>query len=216
MSKNPLSLVVGGLLIAVGIAAYCVYQYIIAIQANTSLQSELDQVQQDISQLELVRDNLSSDLEKSRETEKTLIFENTGLKDKIKADQAAFTALESSIQQAQENIDTLNGQISVARQENAALITQIDGLKAQVTSVSQEKDQMTVTLSSVDELKKAIKALKRKTRLARRSAAVTVVADEKKQVKEILFGNRGFLVKDGKVFTPSRVKIEVQATAETK
>ena len=216
MNKNVMPLVVGGLLFMVGIAGFCLYQYIGARQENANLQAEVIQIQQDISQLELVRDNLTSDLDKAREYEKSLITENTGLKDKEKADQAAFTALETTLQEAKNNIDALNTQISGAQQENTALVTQIDGLKAQLSYTVQEKDQMAATLSSVAELKKAIKELKRKARLARRSAGVTVVTEGRKQVKEIVLGNRGFFVKDGKAFTPSRVKIEVQVTPENK
>lgn len=216
MNKNVMPVVVGSLLFMIGIAGFCLYEYIGARQENANLQSEVIQIQQDISQLELVRDNLSDDLDKAREYEKALITENTGLKDKVQADQAAFTALEATLQETKNSIDTLNAQISVARQENTALVTQIGGLKVQLSSTVQEKDQMAATLSSVAELKKAIRELKRKARLSRRSTAVTVVRDEHKQVKEIIFGNRGFLVRDGRAFTPSHVRIEVQVTPENK
>jgi chromosome segregation ATPase len=216
MNKNSMQLVIGALFILVGIAGFCVYQYIVSLQENASLQTELEQVQQDIRQLELVRDNLNSDLENTRESEKAVILENTGLKDQVKADQGKFTTLEATIQEAQNNIDALNAKISLAREENTALVTQIGGLKGQLSAVAQEKDQMEATLSSVDELKKAIKALKRKTRSARRAAPVTVVAAAKKQVREITLGNKGFLIKNGKIMTPSRVRIDVQPSPENK
>jgi chromosome segregation ATPase len=216
MNKNSMQLVVGALFILAGITGYCFYQYVVSIQENVNLQAELEQVQLDIRQLELVRDNLNSDLEQTRESEKAAILENTGLKDQVNADQVKFTALEATIQEAQNNIDALNAKISLAREENTALVTQIGGLKGQLSAAEQEKDKMEATLSSVDELKKAIKALKRKTRTARRAAPVTVVADARKQVQEITLGNKGFLIKNGKIMTPSRVKIDVQPSPENK
>jgi chromosome segregation ATPase len=216
MNKNYMPLLIGALFVLIEIAGFCFYQYMVSMQENANLQAELDQVQQEITQLELVRDNLNSDLEKTRESEKALIFENTGLKDRVKEDQVKFSALEMSIQEAQNNIDALNAQISLAREENTALVTQIGGLKNQLSAVAQENDKMEQTLSSVDELKKAIRALRRQTRSARRTAPVTFVADAKKQVQEITLGNQGFLIKNGRIMMPSRVKIEVQPSPGNK
>ncbi|MFA5099562.1 MAG: hypothetical protein WC547_01595 [Candidatus Omnitrophota bacterium] len=218
MNKNYMQVVVGALFIVIGIAGFCFYQYIVSLHENAALQAELEQVQQDIRQLKIVRDNLDADLEDTRESEKALILENTGLKDQVKVDQIKFTTLEATIQEAQNNIDALNAQISLVREENTVLITQIGGFKDQLSTVAREKDKMEKTLSSVDELKKAIRALKRKARQARRSApaAVTVITDAKKQIQKITLGNRGFLIKNGKVMTPSRVRIEVQPSPENK
>jgi len=216
MNKNYTQFVVGALFIVIGIAAFSFYQYMVAIQENAALQAELEQVRQNIRQLELVRDNLNSDLKKTRESESALILANSGLKDQVNADQVKFTALEAAILGAQNNIESLNAQISIAREENTALVDQIGGLKTQLSAVAQEKDKMEATLSSVDELKKTIKALKRKTRTARRPVPMKVVADAKKQVQEITLGNQGFFIKNGKVIMPSRVKIEVQPSLESK
>ena len=216
MNKNSMQLILGALFVVIGIAGFCFYEYIVSMRANTSLQAELEQVQQDIRQLELVRDNLNSDLEQTRESEKVLMLENTGLKDQVKTDQVKFTTLETTIQEAQSNIDALNTQISLAREENKVLVTQVSGLKDQLSVAAQERSQMDATLNSVDELKKAIKALKRKARNVRWSAPVTVVADAKKQIKEITLGNKGFIIRNGRVLTPSRVKIEVQPSPENK
>ncbi|MFA6384569.1 MAG: hypothetical protein WCY10_04270 [Candidatus Omnitrophota bacterium] len=216
MNKNYTQFVVGALFIVIGIAAFSFYQYMVSIQEKADLQAELEQVRQNIRQLELVRDNLNSDLKKTRESESALILENSGLKDQVNADQVKFTTLEATILGAQNNIESLSAQISIAREENTALVDQIGGLKTRLSTVAQEKDKMEATLSSVDELKKAIKALKRKTRTARRPVPMKAVADAKKQVQEITLGNQGFFIKNGKVIMPSRVKIEVQPSLESK
>lgn len=214
MAKNIIHWAIGVSLVFAGIAGFSVYQFIVSLHRNAGLQSELAQVKEDIAQLELVRDNLSSDLEKAQESGKALFLENTGLKDELIADKERFAMLETTIAEAQNDIDEMNAEISVARQENIALVSQIDGLKTRLSTVSQEKDRMALTLNSVDEMKKAIKELRRKTRQARRSAPVTIVADAKKQVREISLGNKGFIIRDGKLLTPARVVIEVQPSPE--
>jgi len=224
MSKNFTKLVVGALFVMVGIAVFCFYQYMVAVRENAALQTDLDQVQEDIRQLALIRDNLNSDLQQAQASEQALILENTGLKEQVKQDQVKFSDLEGAIQEAQNNINALNEQITLAREENTALVTQVGGLKEKLSAVSQENDQMEATLSSVDAMKKAIKALKIKTRAARRAARqsarrpapVKVVADAKKQVQEITLGNQGFIIKNGKVIMTSRVRIEVQPSPESK
>lgn len=210
MSKKIMPLVTAVLLVLTGITGFSVYKYAVSMQEKAGLQTELEQVRQEISRLEQVRDNLNNDLVLAREYEQRLVLENTGLKDRIKDDQIKFSMMEAAIAQAQGQVDTLAEQIAVARQENAALVVQLDGMKAQLFTASQEKERMQATLSSVEELKRAIRDLRRKTRAARTASPITVVADEKKQVRQIILGNKGYIIRDGKVITPARVKIEVQ------
>ncbi|MCU0651031.1 MAG: hypothetical protein MUC52_02220 [Candidatus Omnitrophica bacterium] len=214
MTSKVTMLLVGALFILSGITAFCLYEYIASIREKAELEAELSQIQKDIKVLELIRSNLYQDLEKSHQSEKMLILENTGLKDQIKIDTDRFTVLEASIRQAQENVEALNGQISVSRAENTALASEIEGLKGELSAAVTEKEKMSQTLNSVAELKKAIKALKIKTRQARRSMPVTIITDAQEQVREIILGNSGFLIKDGKSTYPSRVKIEVHSFSE--
>jgi chromosome segregation ATPase len=211
MNKKSMPLLVGTLCIMLGISGFSLYQYITLMQEQAGLEADLSQAQQDIKLIELVRDNLNLDLQKVLEAEKDLILENSGLKDQIKTDQDKFTV---AIQEAQTKMDSLAQQISISREESAALVSQIEGLKSQLTAADQEKDRIAATLNSMDELKKAIKDLRRRTRQAKRAAPMTIVADSQMQVKEITLGNQGFIVRNGKLTYPSRVKIEVQASPE--
>jgi chromosome segregation ATPase len=213
MNKKIMPLMAVALCIMVGISGFSLYQYITMMQEQAGLEAELSQAQQDIKLIELVRDNLSSDLEKVLLDEKALILENAGLKDQIKTDRDKFTV---AIQEAQANMDSLAEQISISREESAALVSQIDGLKSQLSAADREKDRMAATLSSMDGLKKAIRDLRRRTRQAQRFAPITIVADSEKQVKEITLGNMGFIVRNGKLTYPSRVRIDVQASPEIK
>jgi len=201
------------LLILTGITGFSVYKYAVSMQEKAGLQTELEQVRQEISRIEQVRDNLKNDLVLAREYEQRLVLENTGLKSQIKDDQVKFLDAGAAIAEAQGQVDALAEQISVARQENAALVVQLDGMKAQLLNASREKESMQATLSSVDALKRAIKDLRRKTRLARKASSITVVVDEKKQVRQIILGNKGYIIRDGKMVKPERVKIEVQPSA---
>jgi chromosome segregation ATPase len=213
MNKDTMSLLVTALCIMVGISGFCVYQYVAVMREKAGLEADLSQVQDDLGMIELVRDNLNLDLRKALEAEKVLILENTGLKEEIRTNRDRFDA---AMQEAQDNINSLTEQMAVSREENIALAGQIDDLKSRLTAVTEEKDRMAFTLSSADELKKAIRDLRRRTRQARRSATVTLVADEKEQVKEIALGNHGFIIRNGKLTFPSRVRIEVQASPEIK
>jgi chromosome segregation ATPase len=183
------------------------------MREQSGLEADLSQARDDIKLVELVRDNLNQDLEKALTDEKALILEISGLKEQMTTDRDKFTV---AIREAQTSIDSLTEQISASRAEKTELVSQIDGLKIQLTATAQEKDRMTATLNSMDELKKAIKDLRRRNRLARRSAPITVVADAKKQIKEITLGNHGFIIRNGKLTYPARVKIEVQASPEIK
>jgi DNA repair exonuclease SbcCD ATPase subunit len=211
MNKKAMPLLVGALCIMVGISGFCLYEYIALMRGQAGLEAELSQSREDLRLTELVRDNFTEDIEKALADEKALILENTGLKDQAKADRDKFAA---AIREAQANIDSLAEQMSVAIAENTALVSQIDGLKTRLAASTEEKDRMTATLNSIDELKKAIKDLRLRTRRARRSGTITIAADTKKQVEEITLGNQGFIIKNGKLTYPSRVKIEVQASPE--
>jgi chromosome segregation ATPase len=213
MDRKTMPLLVGALCIMIGAAGFSLYQYAALMHKQAGLEADLSQAHEDIKLIELVRDNLNLDLEKALEAEKDLILKNAGLKDQIKTDRDKFT---DAIRETQANMDSLAEQISISREESAALVSQIDGLKSRLTAADQEKDRMAATLNSMDELKKAIKDLRRRTRLAKRSAPMTIVADAEKQVTEITLGNRGFIVRNGKLTYPSRVKIDVQASPEIK
>ncbi|HQO37791.1 MAG TPA: hypothetical protein PLP56_02435 [Candidatus Omnitrophota bacterium] len=212
MHKTIVPLASGALLILVGVTGYSLYRFTVFLQERARMQAELAHVQDEIAYLEQVRDNLSGDLERAREGAQNLMLENSGLKNRIKEDQIKFSMLEAAIVEAQDNAEALSEQISIARQENAALVDQIDSLRAGLSAASQDRDRMAAALSSIDGLKKAIKDLRRKTRSARRSSPVMVRTDAKRRVNEILLGNKGYIIRDGKITMPARVKIEVQAS----
>ncbi len=83
-------------------------------------------------------------------------------------------------------------------------------IKAELEQSAQEKQVMAQKLSSVKELKKAIKELRRQARAARkRPAAVRRVTNKQTGTTQVVVGNQGFLVRDGKPTFEGRVRIDV-------
>jgi regulator of replication initiation timing len=87
-----------------------------------------------------------------------------------------------ALDNAQYKLEHLNSQFSILKAENNALLEDKQRL-------SQENDEMKMKLSSVNELRKAIRELKLKPR--------------------IIEGNKGYLIKDGQPTVTPKVKIEV-------
>jgi len=193
MDKKIVSLVTGAFLVLTGITAFTVYKYVITLQEKSGLEIELSNLQQGITQVEHMRDNLIEDLARAKEYEQKLLLENTGLQAQIKDDKLKFSMLETAISEAQGQVDTLQEQLSIARQENTALVAQLDGLKTQLLSVSQQRDKMQATLNSIDALKRAIKDLRHRMRAARKASMIRVVDNEKNSLKRLLWATRDLL-----------------------
>jgi len=122
MDKKIVSLVTGAFLVLTGITAFTVYKYVITLQEKSGLEIELSNLQQGITQVEHMRDNLIEDLARAKEYEQKLLLENTGLQAQIKDDKLKFSMLETAISEAQGQVDTLQEQLSIARQETPLLL----------------------------------------------------------------------------------------------
>lgn len=137
-------------------------------------------------------------LNQTKDQLQALEQENLGLKDSLKVTAEKLAKKEEDFNQARQDIQELTSEIAILKSENTSLKEEEVKLKAQLTSVSQEKDNLQARLSSIAELKKAIRELKRQMRVVR-----------KKIEDKIIYGNRGYLIKDGKPTYPAQVKIEV-------
>ena len=134
-----------------------------------------------ISALENQKQNLLQELEKEKASVQQLAAKNTGLKNYLKGAHKRLNKSFAALSQEEERLAKLNAQFSIVKAENGALLEERD-------RITDENEAMKVKLSSVDELKKAIRELKRQAQ------------------KE---GNQGFLIRDGKLTSPAKVKIEV-------
>ena len=134
-----------------------------------------------IATLENQKQNLLQDLEKEKTSVQQLTVKNIGLKNYLKG---AYKRLNKSfvvLGQEEEELEKLKAEFSILKAENGALLEERD-------RITNENDAMKMKLNSVVELKKAIRELKRQAQIE---------------------GNQGFLIKDGKVTSTAKIRIEV-------
>jgi hypothetical protein len=106
--------------------------------------------------------------------------------------------------------------------ENQALSVEKETLSSELTEAAQERDVLKSKFESVVELKKAIRDLKQRIHLAKRKIRKKITPEQAPELEpapeeeETMEGNRGFIIKDGKLTFPTyRIKIEVKPTFDT-
>jgi chromosome segregation ATPase len=145
-----------------------------------------------ISNLESEKTSLLQQLDSQKAVIGKLKDRNASLKNYLRAADRRLGKSFVDLNEAKLENEQLKSQFSLLKAENSALLEE----KA---SYTQENESMKVKLSSVDELKKAIKELKNRGKQHR-----AVQSD----------GNRGFLVKDGQPTSVPKVKIEVTPVSD--
>jgi len=201
MNKARLKNILIALLVT--LTLFSVFKYIYSIKEKYELLNILNQTKEQAAALENEKQNLLQELEKEKELQQKISQENSALKDNIRLSEEKLAKLDADFAQAQKAIEQLNSKFALLKAENTALIEKNSRVNNKLTQVSQEKDTLQVKLSSIAELKKAIKELKRQM------CKVGMVIKEKVRTNKIIEGNRGFLIKDGKFTYPAKVKIEV-------
>jgi len=202
MNKGMLKNVLIVLLVTITI--FSVFKFISSLKEKHDLLNSLNESKAQVQNLEKEKQNLLQTLEKGKLAEQKLSHENSELKSNLRASMVKITKIFKVTQEAQKTAEQLNSQNSILKAENAALIDQTDKLKAKFSQVSQENEEMKVKLNSVTELKKAIRELKKQPHKENAEIKQTI-----EQAEKIVDGNRGFLMKDGQVTYPAKVKIEV-------
>ncbi len=190
-----------------GITAFSIFKYVYALKEKYELLNTVNQIKAQLSALEAERQVILQDLDKEKQLSQQLIQESTVLKDNLKAREEKIAQLSTDVAYAQKIVEELNSQVSILKAENMAVRDQNDSLNVKLNQVSQEKETLALRLSSVAELKKAIRELKKQMRKVRSQ----IKFKEEVVSGKVLEGNRGFLVKDGKPTYPTRVKIEVKS-----
>ncbi|MDP3143470.1 MAG: hypothetical protein Q8N14_06010 [Candidatus Omnitrophota bacterium] len=102
-----------------------------------------------------------------------------------------------------EELTGAKGKIVNLEKTNYDLLAMQQELKDRVGLIAQEKEALEAKLNSLDELKKAIRDLKIKMRQER------LAAHKQREEKQIVEGNRGFLIYQGVSTIKGKVKIEV-------
>jgi chromosome segregation ATPase len=132
------------------------------------------------------------DLEKEKERGEALSRKNSELKNYLSACRKRMSRLFSDLREAEDNLEDLGSRYSLIKAENIALRKD----KTRLKLVSEENENLKIILTSVEELKKIIRELKRQKRQAAREGGA-------------LEGNLGYVIKGGKPSCPPKIIIEV-------
>jgi len=188
----------------VGITIFSFLKYFMTLKEKYALLNNLNQVKGQVASLEQA-------IDKEKELQKALSQENLTLKDELKANTDKLTQLDLDLRNSQRTIERLTSQIALSKAENTALRDEKDKLTFELAQISQERDTLKTKLSSVPELKKAIKEVKIQIRQAK------LMMREITKKRRIIEGNHGFLVKNGESTYPiTKIKIEVMPAPPSK
>ncbi len=185
MNNNRLKNIL--LILLVAITAFSMFRYVGELKAKYKLTDELAQSQDQVTSLTQQKQNLLQEIEKEKIQIEQLQQKNTNLKDYLKAGKNRLTRLFRDNSKTKNDLEEVSAKFAILKAENRALIDSRKRLSA-------ENEQFKFKLSSVVELKKAIKELK-----ANRYKLFTLEIE----------GNRGFLIKDGQPTSIEKIKIEV-------
>ncbi len=178
MNKDMVKNIV--LILLVGITVFSMVRYMSELRERYRLKESLTQAQGQVTVLVQEKQNLLQELEKEKKLE-------ANLKDYLRASKNKITRLFQDNAKTQASLEEVSAKLSILKAENRALI---DNRKR----VYVENKQFKLKLSSIIELKKAIRELK---------------ANKHKDSGAGKEGNQGFLIKNGQPTTAEKVIIEV-------
>jgi len=181
------------IILLLSITAFSMIKYLSELRARYRLQGSLVKAQDEITVLVQEKQNLLQELGKEKSLKEQLLLRNAGLKDYLRASRSKIVRLFQDRARLQVSFEDTSAKFSILKAENRVLIDKR-------RYIFMENEQFKAKLSSVVELKKAIRELKIKKRK---------IPEPKNE------GNRGFLIKDGQLNIPEKIKIEV-VPAQTK
>jgi chromosome segregation ATPase len=208
MTKPVLKNIIMVLLII--LTAFSVVRYSLSLKEKYDLIIVLNQVKDELDVLEQEKQNLLVDLEKEKGRQAELSEKNAELKDNIKATRRRLTKIFMEKREKEKTYEELSYRFSILQAEKVALLEEKDQLNAGLSQANSENEKLKVKLSSIQELKKAIRELKYKIR------PLIVKPKKPKEIDEMIEGNRGYVIRDGKSTYPGKIRIEVRpaSTAE--
>lgn len=165
----------------IGITAVCIFEYLVLLREKSVLQGNLKRTENELSLLQQEKQNLLQELEKEKQKGSRLQGLQSLYKNNLRA---AGRKILASVKLHEE----ISGRISIFKLENSVLHKRQLRLNQRITQLEQENEDFRSRLSSLDELKKAMRFLRNKARLE---------------------GNKGYLLKNGKTTFPPGVNIEV-------
>jgi chromosome segregation ATPase len=199
----------------VGITLFSALNYIALLFEKEALQRSLDVAINKVSSLGEEKQGLEQEVIKEKEAYKALGDETAKLQESLKSSGDTIAQLNQTIAQHLQTIDGLNARVSSLQEEKVALQNERDNMRAQLRDVSQDRDALNAKFNSLDELKKAIRDVKQRLRSAYAATKKYVQRpQEKVTIEKYVEGNRGYLIKDGKPTTTTKVVIEVSPISQ--
>ncbi|MBU1906066.1 MAG: hypothetical protein KJ923_03610 [Candidatus Omnitrophica bacterium] len=192
MLKNAL------IVLLMSIAAFSVFKYSSTFKEKRELFHDLDRKNERVGVLEEEKLNLLQDLEKEKKLKDKITQDKSNLIKSLEASKERLTQLFTELNQAKQGTEQLNSLISQLELQNQEL-------KEKNEKIAQEKERFKATLSSIAELKKAIRDL----RVSKIVPKIKKKKEPKAKKRISAGGNGGYLVKDGKSTHQAQVKIEV-------
>ena len=194
----------------VGVSVFSISNYIAIIREKQALMMNLENEKIQLVSLENQKQNLLQALEKEKKLNEEAAKKNLLLKENLAAAGERIKKLFVN----NKAIEELNSQISVLKAENAAIRQDEDKLKLDLDQIRKEKEQLDSRLTSIPELKKALKEVKKQRRTQRQHNPPAQNSPGIEANAVVLPGNKGFIIKDGVFFSAAKVKIEVNPAAK--
>jgi len=142
------------------------------------------EVQQTLDQLQAERAQLSQELSSAKET--------------VEGQSEELSTLQNELVQVKGQLDRNIAELTSLQQDHEQLRQRDASLSAQLSSVLTEKAQLEAKLSSIKELRLAIREVRHKIWNERWAEwRARAQAQREEDVRELAAGNRGFLVRDG-------------------
>lgn len=185
MKSRKWSFVLGGMVL-VGVTIFTSMRYFTLLDQNRILQRLVRSYERKLTDLEQAK----------KAMEDQLTAEKNALDLQLKETLEQLTLVTEELTGAKSKITTLE-------KTNYDLLAMQQELKNRVGLIAQEKEALEAKLNSLDELKKAIRDLKLKIRQER------LAAHKQREDKQIVEGNRGYLIYQGVSTIKGKVKIEV-------
>lgn len=187
--KNFKGVIIG--VFFLGVLAFSFYQNISLIKERNGLLSSLNQAENQAARLQNEKQNLLQDLEKKESARQELSGYNTALKEYLRAGIERLNRLFAKAEQ-------LEAGNSILKAENSALRADKEQAEGKLSQLARENESFRQRFYSLAELRKAIRELKKNQQEYRRIRQFGPGA-----------GNRGFIIKDGKIVSPPEARIEV-------
>ncbi len=170
-------------------------------QEKTRIEGAYHDAQETLTQLEQERASLIGELAGSKDELKDL----GGVREEVQRWRSELDQTQTKLERTQAELASLQVEYTQLRNTNSSLVTQLD-------SVSDEKHALEAKFSNIDELKGAIRQIKREmwaSRMQDWKEHVRLVKEE--DARKLEEGNRGYVVRAGSstLALPPRVQVRV-------